>query len=221
MKKTVAGLIAVLSAFTMLGGYINIQEKNSASISDILLLLFLAGIFIISIAMFFIKGRPSCKESEIIERIVEVPVIQEKVVEKIVEVPVYINEPPGEKKVYVANMTGTEFEAFCCRVFEKNHFENIHTTVSTGDHGVDIIAWRAKRKFAIQCKRYNANVSNKAVQEVYTGKKLVGAGEAAVITNSYFTAQAKAEANELGVILWDRDKLREMVKNAELDDVIV
>ena len=36
------------------------------------------------------------------------------------------------------------------------------------------------------------------------------------MTNRYFTAQAKDEAQSLGVKLWDRDKLDEMISNQQI-----
>lgn len=130
-----------------------------------------------------------------------------------------IDKSQTDVRAVVDKMSGVDFEKFCARVLEGNHYYGIELTPTSGDHGVDIIAWRVKRKFAIQCKRYNKNIGNKAVQEVFTGKKLYGAGEAAVITNSYFTEQAKTEAADLGVMLWDRKKLYEMMQNAGIKDV--
>ena len=57
-------------------------------------------------------------------------------------------------------------------------------------------------------------MGNKAVQEALSGKVYYGCKAAAVLTNSYFTPQAKETAHKTGVELWDRDKLTAMVKKA-------
>lgn len=119
----------------------------------------------------------------------------------------------------IDNMTGVQFEQFCCRLLEAYGFANIKQTPASGDHGVDILAWKSGKKYAIQCKRYKQNVGNKAVQEVYTGKQLYAAGEAIVLTSSYFTAQAKQEADDLGVTLWDRDGLKHIMDMTGINDV--
>ena len=112
----------------------------------------------------------------------------------------------------IDGMSGEEFEKMCVMLLGENGFYNLQQTPSTGDHGVDIIAWRANRKFVFQCKRHSGKIGNKAVQEVYTGKKLYSAGEAVVITNSFFTKQAIEEASDLGVMLWDRNKLETFIE---------
>ena len=141
-----------------------------------------------------------------------------------IKVPVPAEAPPAPEKPSkrrVDDMSGAEFEVFCADILKENHFENIQMTPASGDHGVDIIAWRVNRKFAIQCKRYTRTVGNKAVQEVHAGRKLYACSEAAVLTSSYFSPQAEEEASELGVMLWDRDKLYEFMRNANVKDVVL
>lgn len=43
---------------------------------------------------------------------------------------------------------------------------------------------------------------------------------AVVITNRYFTQQAQEEAKQLGVKLWDRNKLIKLVNNAKANSNI-
>lgn len=139
-----------------------------------------------------------------------------------IKVPVPVEMPPEKPAMRrVDDMSGAEFEAFCADILKENHFENIQMTPASGDHGVDLVAWRVNRKFAIQCKRYTRTVGNKAVQEVHAGRKLYACSEAAVLTSSYFSPQAEEEASELGVMLWDRDKLYEFMRNADVKDVVL
>ena len=50
------------------------------------------------------------------------------------------------------------------------------------------------------------------MQQVHTGKSLYHKDIAVVLTNQYFTSQARDEADTLGVKLWDRDKLQELIE---------
>ena len=67
--------------------------------------------------------------------------------------------------------------------------------------------------YAIQCKCYSNNVGNDAVHQALAGKQFYKRDIAVVLTNQYFTTQAKEEASVFGVKLWDRNKLDELVQN--------
>lgn len=114
----------------------------------------------------------------------------------------------------IDKMDGHDFEYFCAEVLKKNGFSRVNVTVASGDYGIDITACQGATSYAIQCKRYQGSVGNKAVQEALSGKVYYGCKAAAVLTNSYFTPQAKETAHKTGVELWDRDKLTAMVKKA-------
>ncbi len=122
-------------------------------------------------------------------------------------------EPEKEPLLYNKNfdmMDGHEFEYFCADLLKRNGFENVEVTKGSGDHGVDILAEKEGVTYAIQCKCYSSNIGNAAIQQVHTGKSLYHKDVAIVMTNRYFTAQAKEEAKSLLVKLWDRDKILEM-----------
>lgn len=115
-------------------------------------------------------------------------------------------------------MNGHDFEYFCADLLRKNGFSNVEVTQGSGDHGIDILADKDDIdhiSYAIQCKCYSSNIGNAAVQQAHTGKSLYHKDIAVVLTNQYFTAQAKEEADALGVKLWDRDKLQELVNNSQ------
>lgn len=111
------------------------------------------------------------------------------------------------------NMEGHEFEYFCADVLRSNGFTNIEVTKGSGDQGIDILAEKDGIKYAIQCKCYNSDIGNKAVQEAFSGKTFYNCHVAVVMTNRYFTPAAKQLAEKNGVILWNRDKLNSMVLN--------
>lgn len=116
----------------------------------------------------------------------------------------------------IDSMEGHDFEYFCADILRKNGFDNVEVTQGSGDHGIDILAEKDDISYAIQCKCYSSNIGNAAVQQAHTGKSLYKKNVAVVLTNRYFTAQAKEEANQLGVKLWDRDKLNELINKASI-----
>lgn len=109
---------------------------------------------------------------------------------------------------------GHSFEYFCADVLKKLGYKDIKVTKGSGDNGVDIVAHLDSVSYAIQCKRYSGKVGNKAIQEIYAGRDLYGCERAIVITNSTFTEQAISSARRLGVTLWDRKFLDQMIKAA-------
>lgn len=110
-----------------------------------------------------------------------------------------------ESVAFVDQMEGHDFEYWCAELLLKLGFESADVTQASGDDGVDIIAVKENIRYAIQCKRYNSNLDNTPIQEVYTGKAVYNCHVAAVMTNSYFTASAKRSAEATGTQLWDRD----------------
>ena len=111
-------------------------------------------------------------------------------------------------------MEGHEFEFFCAELLKRNEFVDVQVTKGSGDHGIDILAEKDGITYAIQCKCYSSNIGNAAVQQAHTGKSIYRKDIAIVLTNRYFTQQAIEEAAALGVKLWDRDKLNELIKKA-------
>lgn len=96
---------------------------------------------------------------------------------------------------------GLEYEQYCTNYLHSHGYKNIQTTKASGDHGADIIAYRHRKKYAVQCKYYSSPVGNKAIQEIYTGMALYNCDCGIIITNSTFTKQAIAEALALNIIL--------------------
>jgi len=81
-----------------------------------------------------------------------------------------------------------------------------------GDGGVDIFAYKNKRKFAIEVKQRGVgiNVDVKALNQLVTGAKLANVSYMILVTNSYFTSEVKIRALRLGVELIDRDRLQDL-----------
>lgn len=111
----------------------------------------------------------------------------------------------------VDEMEGHQFEYWCANLLKRNGFTNVEVTPGSNDQGVDVLAEKGGIKYAIQCKCYSSDLSNKPVQEVNTGKAIYRCQIGVVMTNRYFTAGAKQAAEATGVLLWDREKLKEML----------
>lgn len=110
-------------------------------------------------------------------------------------------------------MSGQEFEDFLInKLLPLEGYTNINGTSYTGDFGVDIIATKKDIKCAIQCKRFNEKVSIKAIQEIVAGRKHYKCNKAMVITNNYYTKNAKELAYDNKVELLDRDDIIRIIK---------
>ena len=110
----------------------------------------------------------------------------------------------------VKNTDGAVFEKYCARMLKRLGYKRVRLTKQSGDNGADILCRKGMKKYAIQCKRQERNVSNKAVQEAHSGKGFYDCDVAVVLTNSAFTEAAKGAAEKLGVILWDGEELKKM-----------
>ena len=115
------------------------------------------------------------------------------------------------------HLSAKDFESFIKDLFEKSGwYDAIITEVGKeykyGDGGVDIFAYRAGRKFAIEVKQRNiqSNVDVKAVNQLVTGAKLAKVNHMILVTNSYFTSEVQVRALRLGVELIDRDGLKNL-----------
>jgi len=113
----------------------------------------------------------------------------------------------------IDNMDGHEFEYLCADILKNNGFCNVKVTRGSGDFGVDIVAQRKDKKYAIQCKCYNHKLDNSPIQEVVAGMSSYGCNSAAVMTNQYFTEPAKLLAKRNKVELWDRGILSDMINH--------
>lgn len=110
------------------------------------------------------------------------------------------------------DLDGHGFEGYIQKIFEFLGYTVIRTPL-TGDQGADLIISKEGTKTVIQAKRYEGNVSNKAIQEVVAAKNYYKAEKATVVTNSSFTKGALELALANNVELWDGEKLENIIKN--------
>lgn len=111
-------------------------------------------------------------------------------------------------------MDGQQFERFCARLLIKNGYEDVSITKTSGDQGIDIIAYRDGIKYGIQCKCYSSDIGNSAVQEVFAGKSFYKCNIGIVLTNRHFSPSAIQLAENNGVVLWGREALVKLIKNS-------
>ena len=95
---------------------------------------------------------------------------------------------------------GLKFEDLCLQKFRSQGWEVKQTPIS-GDQGVDLIASIDDLRLCIQCKDHLKAIGNKAVQEVYSGKKYWSGTHAILISRSGFTKSAQKLALSSKVIL--------------------
>ena len=111
----------------------------------------------------------------------------------------------------IDSMDGTMFEHWCVGLLLRSGFQKAERTGKSGDQGVDIVAVKDSIRYAIQCKCYSSPLGNTPVQEVLGGKAMYNCHVGVVITNSTYTAGAVDLAQKHGILLWDRETLREMM----------
>ena len=117
----------------------------------------------------------------------------------------------------IDRLSPSDFEIFIRDVFLASGWsEAVITEVGKefkyGDGGVDIFAYKGKRKFAIEVKQRNiaTNVDVKALNQLVTGADLANVNNKILVTNSYFTSEVQTRALRLGVELIDRDSLQNL-----------
>lgn len=111
--------------------------------------------------------------------------------------------------VQIDLMSGIEFERYLQVLLLKSGFRNVQKPAI--DLGVDLVAVKDGVKWAIQAKRYKGKVGLDAVRQVAAAMGHYGCAKAMVITNSYFTPNAKTIAASTGCYLLDRDELVKLI----------
>ncbi|TMN23814.1 restriction endonuclease [Lentibacillus cibarius] len=113
----------------------------------------------------------------------------------------------------IDKMSGRKFEEYLQAQLKTSGY-NVKLTPASGDYGADLVLSSKGKKIIVQVKRYKKNVGVKAVQEIASAKSHYKADECWVITNSFFTEQAKKLAVTNHVKLIDRNQLMNwIIKN--------
>ena len=106
----------------------------------------------------------------------------------------------------IDGMSGREFEDFLSAYFESLGYR-VEETPASNDYGVDLLCHDREECLAVQAKRYSGTVGVHAVQELLSGMAYYQTEQGLVVTNAYFSRQARELAEKGGVALWDRDDL--------------
>ncbi|MER1985847.1 MAG: restriction endonuclease [Solibacillus sp.] len=115
----------------------------------------------------------------------------------------------------IDKMSGREFELFLSKLYNGLGYYT-EVTPTSGDFGIDVITQKNEIKSGIQAKRYQegSTIGVSAVQEVCAGAAYWKVQKKVVITNVYFTKQAKTLAKANNVELIDRDGLKRLINEA-------
>lgn len=111
----------------------------------------------------------------------------------------------------IDKMDGKDFEILLKKYFEKLGYM-VSLTPTSNDYGADLVMKRHGKVTIVQAKRYKNTVGNSAVQEIVAAKAYYKADKCMVVTNSYFSKNAKNLAKLNHVELWDRDSLKNEFK---------
>ncbi len=101
-------------------------------------------------------------------------------------------------------LSGIEFEELLLEIFKTLGY-SASLTKTTGDFGADLIIEKKGKRYAVQAKCYTKTVGAHAVQEVIGAKQHYRASDAIVVTNNYFSNEARQIAAENDIVLLDRN----------------
>jgi hypothetical protein len=109
-----------------------------------------------------------------------------------------------------SKINGYEFEHFIANLFKKKGYR-VDITPKSRDQGADLIITDNNDRTVVQVKNYSQVVSNSAIQQVVAAKEFYRANKAMVVTSSFFSPSAIELAFVNNVVLWDCDKLNQIL----------
>lgn len=115
----------------------------------------------------------------------------------------------------IDTMSGIEFEEFLMDHFLRCGYKATLTPMFN-DYGADLVLKKDGQKIVVQAKRWKSSVGVEAVQQVVGAVGYYKANKAIVITNSYFTENAKRLARTNNVELWDREALSREIRKSKI-----
>lgn len=114
----------------------------------------------------------------------------------------------------IDKMSGEEFEEFLQLHFKKMGYKS-HLTPLRADYGADLVLKKKGKKTVVQAKRWSQHVGVEAVQQAVASIKYYKADSAMVITNNFFTENARILAKVNDVKLIDRNSLQNIINHDE------
>jgi hypothetical protein len=109
------------------------------------------------------------------------------------------------------HMTPTEFEHYVATLFEGLGYSAI-VTKQSGDGGIDIILNSGDGKASVQVKRYAESFVGRPDIQKLVGASIKDFKKMYFVTSSDFTAEARAYAQDHGVLLVNGEELLSMSK---------
>lgn len=108
----------------------------------------------------------------------------------------------------ICKMDPYDFEKLCAKILENKWHTNVSVTKASADGWIDIFSTKDKRKYAIQCKRYNGwnYVTVMQVREVFGVAKSLGDMQAMIICTGHYSHDAVAFAKQNNIIIINKDK---------------
>ncbi len=110
----------------------------------------------------------------------------------------------------VDHMSGVEFEHYVVALLRSQGYEIEHTG-KTGDFGTDAVGRKGKERYSIQIKRYSNTVNADAIRQAFTAMTAYNCTLSMVVTNNFFTREAKKLAEWNNCILVDRNTLTDWI----------
>jgi restriction endonuclease Mrr len=107
----------------------------------------------------------------------------------------------------IEGLDGHEFEVQVARLYQAMGY-SVRVTARNG--GIDVWAFKEKRKVVIQCKRWKNPVGPGEIREFNGSQGRKVADEAVFVTSSTFTEQAEVEAAQAEIKLVNGAKLIEL-----------
>ncbi len=112
----------------------------------------------------------------------------------------------------ISSLSEKEFEHFTIWLLEELGYE-VYPGKCAADWGVDLVAAKDGDKISIVARRYpkTYKVSDSILLLSQEAKRIHACNRSIVLSTTYFTQQAAADAQRLGVELWDIDALAEKI----------
>jgi ssDNA-binding Zn-finger/Zn-ribbon topoisomerase 1 len=112
-------------------------------------------------------------------------------------------------------MEPRQFEDSVMRVFRKLGYK-VNQTAYVADGGKDAIAWKGKKKYVIECKRYGSRSSTgrRDLQILLAARHDVEADGAIFVTTGRLTAPAIAYAKDNDIECYDKDSFPNLINHA-------
>lgn len=102
----------------------------------------------------------------------------------------------------IMNMSPIDFEHYIARIYKKNGYHTVVTPPS-GDGGKDIIAYKSRRKYYIECKHFDADgvvgrpIAQKLVGAMYADNVPVSNG--IIVTTGKYSKPCLEYCKECGI----------------------